>query len=226
MGNNARIKQVVELTHDVKEFTLIAADEFNFVPGQFVTIKIDDGLPATCYRAYSVADYNSETLEFKMIVKIVEGGRGSGYLNKLKEGDKVEFVGPSGKFFIQERETPIIMMCTGTGIVPFLSFLNILKNSKRTVRLFWGLRHEKDIYYEDLLKKYKETFSDFDYYISLTKPENDTYDGLKGRITDHLDLFSEYNGGDYYLCGNGEMIDQIKQLLGDMGIDRIFYEKF
>ncbi|KAL3994347.1 FAD binding domain family protein [Acanthocheilonema viteae] len=95
-------------------------------------------------------------------------GLSSGWLTMLKEGQKVMmFLKESSRFRLPPpvhssfdlARTPFIMICTGTALAPFLSFLeklDFLGAEKYRVRreLYFGIRNVKDdcIHYEDIMR--------------------------------------------------------------------------
>ncbi|VDK75330.1 unnamed protein product [Litomosoides sigmodontis] len=95
-------------------------------------------------------------------------GLSSGWLTMLKEGQKVMmFLKEPSRFRLPPPmhcsvdlvRTPLIMVCTGTALAPFLSFLeklNYLGAEKYRVRreLYFGFRNIKDdcIHYDDIVQ--------------------------------------------------------------------------
>uniref|UniRef100_A0A1I8ESY9 FAD-binding FR-type domain-containing protein n=1 Tax=Wuchereria bancrofti TaxID=6293 RepID=A0A1I8ESY9_WUCBA len=95
-------------------------------------------------------------------------GLSSGWLATLKKGQQVMmFLKESSRFRLPPPvhssfdlvRTPLIMVCTGTALAPFLSFLqklDFLEAEKYKVRreLYFGIRNVKDdcIHYEDIMR--------------------------------------------------------------------------
>ena len=125
-------------------------------------------------RKYSVASsrkINEETAD--ITVKVIEnkgprrtrhGVVSSLLWERLEEGDKVPVeLEPIPKFRLPEDpDTPVIMVCAGTGIAPFRGFLQERKalRSKGKNWLFFGDRNRKSdfLYEEDLQTFVKENY--------------------------------------------------------------------
>lgn len=226
----AVLKQVTDLTHDVKEFIFHCELDLAFKAGQFVNFKIEDDQPGMCFRAYSVVRYSSDDKAFTLAIKMVPDGRGSTFLKNLNEGDSVQFIGPVGNFCIRDASKKLGLIATGTGIAPFISYLEDLveNNNDVATTLLWGVRHGEDIFYRDILDGFSHTLPNFSYFICTSQ---ETVEGcLVGRTSAHyIEHFKEFSNADFYLCGNGKMIDQAKELLPEqLGVsaEHIFHEKF
>ena len=82
------------------------------------------------------------------------GGPGSTYLFNLKEGDKTHFKGPAGNFYLRDDPNrELLFIGSGTGIAPIRSMLlaNAERPDARPATLFWGLRGQRDLYYQEEL---------------------------------------------------------------------------
>jgi ferredoxin--NADP+ reductase len=80
-------------------------------------------------------------------------GLASNYLCDLQPGDRVPFMGPTGRhFFLPEDDnTDLILIAAGSGIAPFRAFIHHIYNEKGhwngKVRLFFGARNGMDSLY-------------------------------------------------------------------------------
>lgn len=224
------VKERKILTHDVFELTFEVAEAFTFQAGQFVTIKIDDKVPP-CFRAYSIASSPlTETTEFKLCVKLMPGGRGSNWLYNLKVGDTANFIGPNGYFTFKESTKNVIFVATGTGVAPFMSTIEdeINKGSEQKLELIFGVRHIKDIFYKEWLDELKSR-GNFDYTITLSQPEDESWQGSKGRVTELLKTHNfDPENTIFYICGLKDMIDAVTAILKEKGVpeDSIHFEKY
>lgn len=208
MDFKAKLLSIKELTHDVRMFVFERPEGFEFKPGQFVMLQFD-GIA----RAYSIASPPTEKEKLVLIIKLIEGGRGSEYLRGAKEGDELQFKGPFGHFCLdEESEKDVVLVGTGTGLAPLYSILSYLLDtgSERKIRLFFGVRYEKDVFFEDQFGILKEEYGNFDYKITLSRPEN----GDGKYVTD---LLKEENFGNIqvYICGGKAMVEDVKGLFPD-----------
>lgn len=206
-------------------------EEAVFSPGQYVSVKVSsDGLR----RSYSVASMPGEK-SIELVVDVSPMGVGSKYILSLKVGDMVEVLGFLGKFVISEEvlksTEEILMVATGSGIVPFrpiVGDLLLLKAFKKPIRLIWGMRHEKDLYWIKEMDKYQREFDNFHFEIALSKPEGD-WPGVRGHVDnviEHIDC--DWGETTAYLCGNPEMITEVEEKLKNKGMveDKIFFERY
>jgi len=214
------------LNHDVFELKFFS-ENFEFEKGQFVNIKIDDQGQFPCFRAYSIAGQNKKN-EFDLCIKIVENGRGSNWLNQIKNEAEVEFLGPIGKFTFQKNNNDVFFVATGTGVAPFKAMIEEELNNgfKGNIKLLFGLRNEENVFYKELFEDLEKKHKNFQFYLTLSRP-NDLWKGLQGRVTEHLEKLINTKD-DVYICGLKAMIDSITDILEEIKFpkEQIFTEKF
>ena len=171
----ATVSRTRALTHDVREIelTLVDPDSITFEPGQWVSFEIErqePRLPAT--RAYSIASSANRNGAIELVLNRVADGPGSGYLFGLREGETTTFRGPQGTFVLRDSPRDVLFVATGTGIAPFRSMLWSLAEarSSRAITLVWGLRSERDLYYQDELLSLRERLPGFSFITTLSQP--------------------------------------------------------
>ncbi|MDD4351623.1 MAG: FAD-binding oxidoreductase [Candidatus Gracilibacteria bacterium] len=219
---NCSIQNIRKLTSNVLEFTLQLNEDFEFTAGQFLTVHFEHN-GAEIKRCYSIASGPENKRELVLIVKLLEGEerKASRYFEKLQTGDELTLSGPAGKLVLEESEKEVLMIATGTGIVPFLSMLKTeLPRSKRRFQLFWGLRYSKDIFYQDVLQSWKENHPNFNYEITISRTELDAWQGKRGRVSEHVKQLTDLQAKQIYLCGNPEMVNEILSYLDQQGKSR------
>ena len=232
----AEVAEVLALTHDVRELrlTLIDPPELFFRAGQFITIEVTemhDGHLRQNNRPYSLASSPDEKGVIRLCVNQVGSGPGSTYLHALKSGDSFLFSSPIGFFTVNdEAASALLFIATGTGIAPIKSMIHHLlqTGSRRAIRLYWGLRHEEDLYYQEELALWSERYPHFQYVTTLSQPSS-MWQGTRGRVTQLLpDAITVVDSVDAYLCGIGAMIKEVRSLLMAKGMPpkSIHFEKF
>lgn len=218
-------------TDGVLRVVLKKPNNFDYKAGQFVQFMIPDTIkpPKKIKRSYSLCSTpKDENIEF--CVKILPDGCGSNYFKDLKEGDEVEIMGPFGKFVLGENfDNNLFFIATGVGIAPIIGLLKeslVNLNLKKEVFLLFGVRYEGSIFLVDYLDNLKQTYSNFDYKLTLSQP-SDKWTGAKGRVTNHLEAKIDKDT-DYYLCGSMEMIAEVRKNLENSGVKRekIHFEIF
>ena len=228
---SAAVSQVRPLTHDVRqiELTLVDPQRIDFVPGQFVSFEIERPnarTPAT--RAYSIASSASRRETIELVLNRVPGGPGSEYLFGLKEGDRTMFKGPVGSFVLRDSPRDILLVATGTGIAPIRSMLWSLADepSSRAITLFWGLRSERDLYYQHELNALRERLPRFSFVTTLSQPTNG-WRGSTGRVTPLVEnQITTVENLEAFLCGRAEMIRDVRDVLRRKGLCPIRVEQW
>lgn len=220
-------KKINDKFHHLK-FKL-EGDPFDFQTGQFVVLKVGDGL----LRDYSVASTPSLLPYWEMIVDVTPGGPGTTYLKTLKVGEIVETTSPRGIFIVEDdgSET-VILGATGCGIASIKPMAEeiLQENPQREVCLFWGLRFNNEIFLEKIFKGWKEKYPNFNFEVVLSKPET-SWEGKSGHITECIKELAGKGSKDkvsVYLCGSSQMISDVKQSLAEINFphDKIYFEKY
>ncbi len=221
----ARLEEVHHLVGDTYSYTFKVVDgNYEYKAGQFAMIKFDDpdGSEEELQRAYSVASAPDGD-HFEFCIELFEDGKGSRYINGLKVGDEVSMKGPFGLCFIKDdNHNDLVMVATGTGIAPVKGILEDMlnKNDQRQIDVFFGVRHEKDLFYVEELKELESGLANMKLNVCLSQPETDEWDGLRGRVTAHVPECDLSNNPDFYICGGGAMIKEVRQIALDKGVDR------
>ena len=228
----AKAERIRDLTHDVREigFRLLAPAEIDFKAGQFVSFEVVHptfNRPVT--RPYSIASPPSQGDGITLLLNLIPGGPGSTYLFSLKEGDHTQFKGPTGAFYLRDDATrDPLFVATGTGIAPIRSMLldRLERAPSRAATLYWGLRSERDLYYQDELEALARRHANFSFLTTLSRPEGN-WQGPTGRVTRLVDerIASVANLA-VYLCGNSGMIKDVSALINRRGLCPIYREKY
>ena len=126
----SKILSVKQLTKDTKHLTISVPDNFDFYPGQFISL-ITNKNGNEIRRPYSIASKPAKN-SIELCIKILRKGLITPIIDNLKIGDKINIIGPMGSFVINEesKDKNIILISTGTGIAPFRSIaLHLLENN-------------------------------------------------------------------------------------------------
>ncbi len=226
-----KITANTSFTDDVVEITLETEENLDFKAGQFITIKVDDQVPP-CFRAYSIASApNKENNEIKLCLKVVEGGRGSHWLESLKVDNEINFIGPSGNFVFKGEKDKILFIATGTGITPFNSMIEdeLKKGNTKKMHLLFGVRYIKNIFYKDFFNNLANKYQNFTYDIVLSRPEDNSWQGKTGRVTGILqEMALDLGNTEVYICGLKVMISDVAEILKEKNFpeEQIHLEKY
>ncbi|HET9844511.1 MAG TPA: FAD-binding oxidoreductase [Nitrospira sp.] len=229
---SAKVIAIHQLTHDVRQidFRLSEPPEIRFKAGQFVSFEVPDARTGrTVTRPYSIASAPSARTTVSLLLNFVPDGPGSTFLFKLNEGDTTNFSGPAGNFYLREDPTrDLLLVATGTGIAPIRSML--LANAERPLpsrtTVFWGLRSQHDLYYEEELSRLSRERPEHSHVITLSRPEPG-WAGASGRVTTLIARqIQDVKQLAVYLCGNSGMITEVTRIIQAKGLCPIFREKY
>lgn len=127
---NMVVTKVIVDTHDTHTFILEDKDDsgrvFDYVPGQYLTLRLDDIGPKPLVRSYTMSSSPNQGNFSAFTVKRVEGGVASNWLcDNIKVGSILRARGPIGKFCYDPAtdKKHLIMVAGGSGVTPFLSIL-------------------------------------------------------------------------------------------------------
>jgi len=214
------------------KFELVLPDRISFEAGQYVSLKINEQGER---RSYSIVNTPDDSHGFHLLAEIIENGKGSEFLQNVKIGEVIEVLGPLGKFTTSNLilTNKLLFVATGSGIVPIWSMINDLlinRHEARSIRLHWGMKSEKDLFFVDNLERLAEEYPNFVYDIVLSKPGKD-WDLCSGHVQDCLQrdfatsILSDWEG---YVCGNPSMVEEVCTLLPSLGmkLTSIHREKF
>lgn len=223
----ARLRSVDRLSDTTIAFSLEGAGSLSFLPGQYVNVLV----PGTNQRrSYSFSSPpGADTQSF--LVRDIQPGLMSTFLReKAQPGAAIEFVGPSGSFYLREIRRPLLFLAGGTGLAPFLSMLGRIAETGTAghpVNLVYGVTNDVDLVGVDQLQAFAERIPGFTFTTCVAA--RDSGHPRKGFVMAHVDP-AYLNGGDVdvYLCGPPAMVDAVRAWLNEQGVTpaNFHYEKF
>lgn len=219
----SKVLDVINLTPSIKHLTFSVPEEFDFYPGQFISLILNNN-GGEIRRPYSIASQPSKK-SIELCIKIVQNGLASPLIDDLKKENEIEVLGPMGDFIVKDFSKHLIFISTGTGIGPFRSIINNLleNNFKNKIILLTGYRTEEDVLYESEFKELEKQFKNFSYHRILSRSEKEE-NGYVQKLVEK-NLFPDSN---YYICGLKEMVNSVKELLENKQIpkENIFFERY
>jgi ring-1,2-phenylacetyl-CoA epoxidase subunit PaaE len=220
-------------------------DLFQYRQGQYITIKATIG-GKEIRRAYSMS---SSPLDKTLAVSVkkVKGGQMSTWLHDIiKTGDSLEVAEPEGRFTnvldVTQRRT-YYLIGSGSGITPLMSILKTVLEAEpmSSVFLLYGSRDEENIIFRQALDTLSERYTGqlmVEYVLSqppkqsgglfgMFKKSTSNWQGRKGRIdATMIGHFIDDNAAPtrdddclYFICGPGNMADNIKTALVARGVE-------
>jgi len=196
-----------------------------------------DALPAPddmlIQRPYSIASSTAETRQLEFYIQQIKSGQLTSRLFNLNTGDRI-FVGKkiSGRFRLDETPdgSDIVMVATGTGIAPYISFLrsHIIERPESKMVVIQGAAHRWDLGYYSELTFLETTVPNFFYVPTLTDAD-DRWEGYRSSIEELLQkeiLQNEYNitpdpeRTHFFISGKPDMVTHVSEWLHDFGYSR------
>jgi CDP-4-dehydro-6-deoxyglucose reductase, E3 len=213
-----RVESARDLSPSVFELTFTPETPFDFQAGQYISVVVPQAEGKPLRRPYSIASPPGGS-PVELCIQRIEKGPGNSFLASLKPGDSFQGFAPYG--FLVFKPKPgrdVFFIATGTGIAPFRSMLlseSFKKTALRKTVCLLGVRSESEILYEDSLG----SLPGVQWIPCISQPRNSGGVNWAGRVTDYLKKNEiAWLETDFYLCGNGAMIDEVKQTLKAHGV--------
>lgn len=203
--------------------------DLEWKPGQYVGIQAT----STHRRAYSI--YRAGNGEISFLIDISPGGIASKFFEKVDVGAESLILGPYGRFFPQENDREIVLIATGTGIAPFISWFEDFRSKgiEKKFSLIFGCRRIQD---EIGYRYFAEFLNEESEIVHCISRENKPLDYeenfpnaqfFNGRVTHYLESLPTLNPDvDYYICGNDNMVEDVEEILKNRSVGNIFFEKY
>ncbi|MEH7544742.1 MULTISPECIES: dihydroorotate dehydrogenase electron transfer subunit [Bacillaceae] len=189
-----------EIASDIFELTIHGdlVSQIN-APGQFVHLKVSNGLDPLLRRPISISSYDTEQNSLTMIYR--KEGKGTSMLAELRPGMHVDILGPLGNGFpVEEVSTgdTALLVGGGIGVPPLYELSNQLVAKGVKVIHVLGFQTVSAVFYEEEFLKNGET------YVA-------TVDGSYGRKGFVTDVMKELQFDCIYTCGPTPMLRAIEQ---------------
>ena len=210
---------------------------FSFVSGQYLTLKtIIDGQEVR--RDYSISASPSSAA-LTVTIKEIEKGLFSSFANQdLKVGDVLEVATPNGRFtFIpnSDHQNTVVAFAAGSGITPIMSILKTVLESSTSQKfvLIYGNKTPQDTIFFQTLLELKAQYPNrllLQYVYSQTQSDDTLFGRIDRGNTNYIlkNLIDLETSSAYYLCGPEAMIQTVKEVLIEKGVDesKILFELF
>lgn len=230
---SARVKKLRRLSPNVLEIHLNPDRDLNYQAGQFLTLWCDQAGKENEGRCYSLASVPA--LDEALIIQIakVDGGCISTWAHEqLTEGQQVFIQKPTGDcFFVPEDPAQsILLVGTGTGLAPLYGILRdaLQRRHRGEIHLFHRAYNTEELYLHRELQKLEESHSQFHYYPSVWHDcgsDMSTEQTLETMIDEEFSVLKNWQ---VYLCGNPEMVKNLRKqtFLAGASMQQIFSDAF
>ena len=221
----ATVVSIREETPRVKTIHFAVSNWPGHVPGQHADVRLtaEDGYRAE--RSYSIAS-PPEVSGLELTVERLQDGEVSPFLTgQLQPGDTIQLRGPIGGSFVWsafERQTPLLMVGGGSGVVPLMCMLRHrrLSGSAVPAALLYSSRTREDVIYHEELTDIARSDPGFTLRITLTRDRAPGWSGATGRIDLPAvqALLRDLGGAaDSFVCGRDEFVEVASALLLQAG---------
>jgi ferredoxin-NADP reductase len=236
----ARLIRSVLLSEKTKHlvFDVEGVSSFDFVAGQFISVREPRGGERFVTRAYSIASPPRGDNTFDLCLNRVDEGFMSNFLCDCMVGEQARFHGPHGLFLLKPEVEDVVLVATGTGVAPFRSMIQYLfgkdgsgqqRHAGRQIWLVYGTRYQEDIYYQNEFESLAAEHPNFHYVVTLSRGPED-WTGSRGYVQDHVrQIVGDRKDMHVYICGLNEMVSSVRSLLiQECGWDkkRVIYERY
>lgn len=219
-------------------FDRTAASQFDFLPGQYVQMRLPHDNPDEkgTARFFTISSSPLDQ-NYLVITTRVRNSSFKQLFARLEIGQLVQFFGPLGSLVLDETETqPRIYLSGGMGITPFHSMLlySAQKGVSIPQTLFASFSTREEMVFYDELSRLSEKKPNLKAIYTISRPENvpltptlslqgeggSRWNGETGRITKQLlEKYVSLVGNEiYYLCGPTSMVDAMREMVQGLGV--------
>lgn len=228
-----RIKEIIRETADASTVVFDIPDhlksQFQYQAGQYLTVSLQVAGQEE-RRAYSFSSSPFTDANLAITVKKVDGGAVSPIMNdQLRAGDMIQLMPPMGKFTTSinpANRKQYVLFGGGSGITPVMSILKSVlsqePNSK--VVLIYTNRDEASIIFKDQLKALEAQYAGRLTIFHALDNAPAGFAGNSGRMmaADYAQVSAQLESDgyptEYFICGPGGMMEQVKEGLKQRGI--------
>ncbi len=210
--------------------------EYRGSPGQHVVVRLPiDGEDTR--RTYSLVNAPGEW-PLRIVPRVHADGKMSRYLAEvLRAGERVEVLPPNGSFTPRRTRAggTFVAFAAGCGITPVLSIVRSLLAREHTrVILFYGnTGTARTMCLEELLALKDRHLGRLSLHFVMSREpqEAELYNGrIDAQRVRQLAaaLFAPAQVAEFFVCGPGDMIEQVSRALRELGVDsaRVHAEHF
>jgi ferredoxin-NADP reductase len=233
-----RLAEVVEVTPETprtKSLVLEVPRWEGHRAGQHVDVRLtaEDGYQAQ--RSYSIASA-PEDERLTLTVDRLDDGEVSPYLTDvLMAGDKLEFRGPIGGYFVWEARDggPLLLVAGGSGVVPLRAMIRhrAVVGSDVPTRLLYSSRSYEEIIYREELEELAARDGSLEVIHTLTRSRPEGWSGYDRRID--AEMLAEVTWSPdksplAFVCGPTPLVEGVATALVGLGHDpaRVKTERF
>ncbi|EQA45546.1 oxidoreductase, FAD-binding domain protein [Leptospira broomii serovar Hurstbridge str. 5399] len=221
-------RRTIEKHYDLYMFKHSANESLNFVGGQYIIINSGkttaDGKQLK--RAYTILSSDAEQSTFQLLIRRVDLGNVTTHLRNLAIGTELEFSGPWGKFAGNvnwPKRGSALLIATDSGISSSLSLLSCPKFNDRVnfSKLVWLLSSTEE---RDLVAWVRSEILSKNTNVEFipVRPTGESWRSNSALSFIRWVLRDQNSFSNFFLSGNGTILDEIKIFLEETGADSEF----
>ena len=213
---------------------LPAVEDFRFRAGQYLDVM----LPGARRRSFSIASPPHDAGLIELHVRRVDGGEfTTRVFAPLAAGTLLRIEGPLGQFVYREPADPatagpLVLVAGGTGFAPLKAILRQLLETgvRRPLHLYWGARHEHDLYQDAWVRERVARFPELRYVPVLSMATPAEVARFRTGLV-HEAVLADFAGlatAEVYAAGPPTLVAALKASLPDHGLapERLYFDSF
>lgn len=227
--SKATVIDVIKINDETREYLFKPEKYIHYEAGQFLQLTLDlvsasDLWPES--RTFSIASYRPKDKTIRLIIKKV-GKYTSRIFDVLEVGRECTIKYAYGDFTLPlfDESNSIICIAGGTGIAPFLAFLDACEERRQLERLIiiYSVRQKADIIDYEKLNRLIQPEK---LRIYTTREHNKEIISRRIDVEEIANYYDSMKAQQYYICGSRDFIFSIKQQLECLGIRKIYIDEW
>jgi ferredoxin-NADP reductase len=201
-------------------------EPFPFEPGQYATLGLMGTEGKLVQRPMSISSSADDLSEYEFFIRLVHGGAFTPLLWQIGVGDAINIKGPKGKFLLQDDGRTCLFVASGTGLAPFMSMIETLRDRGQTreVVMLHGVSYDHDLAWREPLMELESSGAfPLRYVGTVSRPQaSPNWHGATGRVESIIAAQMDEHGlapdtATIYLCGNPDMVSAVEEIAAERG---------
>jgi NAD(P)H-flavin reductase len=220
-----RICSVRRTTPSTRIVRLELDAPFDFRAGQSASLGPDDSGSLVPFSIASSPEDSRKGQFLEFLIKVDAQDRWGEQFPPLRRGMRLRIKGPAGRFVFPQhaKERHFVFIAGGTGIAPLRAMLRHARavGQHGTFSVLYSARTPEDFSYRGELRGMARR-GEIQLLLTATRGVHERWRGRQGRITsaELASLISDPDDTLCFVCGPAAMVDEVPQLLRQLGVDR------
>ncbi|MFC1675149.1 ferredoxin--NADP reductase [Candidatus Omnitrophota bacterium] len=224
---DARVREVIQRTYNVKSVRVEADPPREYKAGQFLSVTIKPGLK----RYLSISNSPTEKGYLEFTKKLTESDFSKAF-DSLKAQATIKVQYPLGNFILDEADKKIAFLSGGIGITPIRSICKDVVDRKlgTDIVLIYSNHSAKDIAFREDFQEMCNGYPGLK-VVHVLHEHTPEFECKVGRVNKEIiqESIPDYAGRKFYLCGPPGMVEAMQNILRQelvLSKDRIITENF